>query len=227
MKLVRDKTGRFRQRPHYEPNELDFECENIITKFLRDRYGKVAFPISTDDLTVLIEQTTEDLDIYADLSSVGLDVEGVTYFAQDKKPFVKISKKLSETSNQNRLRTTLTHEYAHVKFHNFLWDEKIKEDKAVIAKNPDEGPICKREAIVNLKQVDWMEWQAGYISGALLMPLSVIKKLVSDFRERKNVIKIIEKQSSEGAELIEEVVAYFQVSQEAAKVRLLQLNLIS
>ncbi len=55
VKFVRDTTGRFSQRPHYEPQELDRECEAIITKFLKDKYGKVEFPISTDDLTVLIE----------------------------------------------------------------------------------------------------------------------------------------------------------------------------
>lgn len=34
MKWVRDKTGRFPQRPHYLPAEIDDECERQIRAFL-------------------------------------------------------------------------------------------------------------------------------------------------------------------------------------------------
>ena len=68
MRYVPDRTGRFSQRPHYEPKELDRECETIITKFLKERNGTANFPVTTDDLTVLIERDTESLDLYADLS---------------------------------------------------------------------------------------------------------------------------------------------------------------
>ena len=63
MKWVRDNTGRFIRRPHYDPSEIDFECEQVIETFLRKRYGKVEYPISTSDLTVLIESWVEDLDM--------------------------------------------------------------------------------------------------------------------------------------------------------------------
>lgn len=65
VKYVPDRTGRFSQRPHYEPNELDRECENIINGFLRDLYGEARFPVTTDDLTKLIERDADDLDLYA------------------------------------------------------------------------------------------------------------------------------------------------------------------
>jgi hypothetical protein len=69
VKYVPDRTGRFSQRPHYEPKELDRECENIIAGFLKERHGAAKYPVSTDDLTVLIERDTESLDQFADLSS--------------------------------------------------------------------------------------------------------------------------------------------------------------
>jgi hypothetical protein len=56
VKYVPDRTGRFSQRPHYEPKELDRECENIIAGFLKERHGAAKYPVSTDDLTVLIER---------------------------------------------------------------------------------------------------------------------------------------------------------------------------
>ena len=77
MKMVPDQTGRFAERPHYTPEELDGECERIITAFLRKRRGDVCLPVTTDDLNVLIEQTGASLDAYADLRSYGPDVEGV------------------------------------------------------------------------------------------------------------------------------------------------------
>ncbi len=58
MRYVPDRTGRFSQRPHYKPEELDRECENIIAGFLKQRYGSEDYPVSTDDLTVLIERDT-------------------------------------------------------------------------------------------------------------------------------------------------------------------------
>lgn len=67
MKWVIDRTGRFAQRPHYLPEELDTECERAITAFLTKKYQKVEFPIATDDLTVFLEEHA-DLDGYADLS---------------------------------------------------------------------------------------------------------------------------------------------------------------
>ncbi len=61
MKYVRDTTGRFAQRPHYEPAELDDECEGIITQFMRERYGGLDFPLPTEALKVLIERDASDL----------------------------------------------------------------------------------------------------------------------------------------------------------------------
>src|ERR1035437_370927 len=80
MRWVTDSTGRFRLRPYYDQQELDYECQRLVTSFLSRRYGKCRFPLSTDDLTILIEQDTSDLDLYVDLSPEGDDVAGLTAF---------------------------------------------------------------------------------------------------------------------------------------------------
>jgi len=121
MKWVQDKTGRFAKRPHYLPEELDDECERIICAFLQQKYGRVEFPVKTDDLTVLIEQKA-DLDAYADLSGEEGDVQGVTEFTPGKRPVVRISDTLQVPYLENRLRTTLTHEWGHIHFHQFMFD---------------------------------------------------------------------------------------------------------
>lgn len=53
---VRDQTGRFQQRPHYKPEELDRECESVITGFLKGLYGEARYPVDTEDLKKLIER---------------------------------------------------------------------------------------------------------------------------------------------------------------------------
>jgi hypothetical protein len=84
--MIPDPTGRFAERPFYKAEELDRECEQIVTKFLRKRRGEVRFPISTDDLHVLIEDEGADLDSCVDLSAYGEDVEGVAIFYPDRGP---------------------------------------------------------------------------------------------------------------------------------------------
>jgi hypothetical protein len=123
MRWVPDSTGRFGVRPQYSGAELDAECERNLHRFLAARYGRVNLPVSTDALTIMLEQATSDFDLYADLRSLGADVEGVTEFSSDRRPCVRISKELSlDCHSQRRLRTTLAHEYAHVKLHSFLWN---------------------------------------------------------------------------------------------------------
>ena len=71
MKWVQDTTLRFKWRPYYEPEELDAECERIVLEFLMSKNGVVCFPISNDDLAVMVERDTSDLDLFADLSREG------------------------------------------------------------------------------------------------------------------------------------------------------------
>ena len=227
VRYVRDTTGRFSQRPHYKPQELDRECESIITEFLKDKYGKGEFPVTTDDLTLLIERDTDDFDSYADLSVYGNDVEGVTEFQPGKKPIVRIAENLSnDERRENRLRTTLTHEYGHVHFHAYLWEvEPLGAD--LLQQNPNANKqICKRDNMLDATQTDWMEWQAGYVCGAILMPSSYLLRVVGAYQETNNLFGVIGTNSEHGQSLIALVQKAFQVSADAARVRLLKLNVL-
>lgn len=222
MKWILDNTGRFSQRPYFEKGELDRLCEKTITQFLAERCSTISFPIATDDLTVLLEQHASDLDLYADLSSEGLDVEGVTHFNQTGKPSVKISDTLHATNRENRLRTTLTHELGHVLFHKGLWSYKQFNLFADVL--ADDSHQCKRETILGAQHTDWMEWQAGYASGALLMPLSYLDKAVNNLFAQIDAPRPIAVASADGQRIIEATHEFFQVSKDAARVRLLQLE---
>jgi hypothetical protein len=236
MKWVADQTGRFRLRPYYDREELDFECERIISRFLERKYGVCCFPISTDDLTVMIEEDTSDLDLFADLSVLGEDVEGLTDFFPDRKPAVKISADLSlDDRKEHRLRTTLAHEYGHVKFHTFLWELNRWEnpENAIMYTGkysrlyskfnlavPNINPRCKSSQIIDAPFEDWMEWQASYACGAFLMPLTPLKKLTEDFLKKYSDRDWLPADTDEAIELTSLIAESFGVSAAAARVRL-------
>lgn len=228
VEMIRDTTGRFAERPFYEARDLDNECERLICDLLLKRRGKIDYPVSTDDLTVLIELHEAELDTYADLSAYGADVEGVTEFFPDRGPKVSISERISSDDRvENRLRTTLTHEFGHVKFHGPLWAEKFATgDMLDRAANANKA-ISKRDNILNAPQSDWMEWQAGYVSGALLMPATPVRRLVSDYCRPRELHGDIHVSAEHAARLIQTVMERFAVSEEAARIRLLKLNLIT
>jgi hypothetical protein len=228
VKMVRDTTGRFALRPHYDPSELDRECERILFPFLQARHGSGEFPLSTDDLTVLIEQHADSLDMYADLSRYGGDVEGVTEFHADQAPKVSISERMAnDRRRKNRLRSTLAHEFGHVHFHRHLWDEKLRPGELFAKGDPTNKAICKRDTIINALSYDWMEWQAGYVSGAILVPSSLARRLVSDYCADRGLHGDIPVRSHHGCVLVGMIQEAFEVSEEAARVRLLKLRLVT
>jgi len=228
MKWVKDKTGRFAQRPHYHPEELDVECEAMVSAFLLERHSRVQYPVSTDDLTVLIETQVSDLDLYSDLSAEEGEVEGVTDFFSGKRPKVRIAKRLTEDERMaNRLRTTLTHELGHVKFHAFMFDAPrsglLFEPPSLQVTNK-----CKRDNMLEARQTDWMEWQAGFACGAFLMPSTALTQTLREFFDRLGApTTAMQLSSVEGQSLITTLTERFGVSRDAARVRLLQKRILT
>jgi len=226
---VRDQTGRFHNRPHYEPAELDGECEKLISAFLNKTHGEARFPILTEDLKNLIESRADTLDVYADLTDLGSTVEGVTEFRPGKKPRVYIAKQLTEdVHRENRLRTTLSHEFGHVHFHGYLWDlEPAPAPALAQTAGAAQKIICKRDTILDARASDWMEWQAGYVCGAILMPKGAITALCLQHAEAAGRYGPAQANTPEGLDLIAAVKTTFQVSEEAARIRLLRLQLLT
>jgi hypothetical protein len=227
MKWVRDKTGRFSQRPHYLPEEIDDECERLILAFLNKKYGKVEFPVKTDDITILIEEKA-DLDSYADLSDEPGEVEGVTEFVPGKRPVVRIADALSSQHMENRLRTTLTHEYGHVHFHQFMFAD-LQPQAPSLFQRLEKGHTnkCHRDNMIGASEKDWMEWQAGYACGAILMPAGPLVNAVRRFREEREIpYSNLLLDSDTGRQLIALVASTFQASKDAARVRLLKKGML-
>ena len=72
-----------------------------------------------------------------------------------------------------------------------------------------------------------MEWQASYVSGAILMPVSVLRRRVADFCAARSLHTAVDPESGEAREMAQVVMEAFQVSRNAARVRLLKLGYLA
>jgi hypothetical protein len=216
MKWVPDRTGRFELRPYYEQDELDTECERVISEFLTEFYGQMLVPIPAGALLKLIERDAADLDLYADLSGEGEGVEGATYFFTMGRPKVRILRTLTEQKHRaHRLRNTLAHEYAHVRLPSDLWR----------GENESTARACRGEEMVSNLAVDWLEWQASYCAAALLMPKSRLELLVLAFARTRGGPPF-QSGAPEAITLEQRVSEAFEVSQQVAEIRLSQLGYV-
>jgi Zn-dependent peptidase ImmA (M78 family) len=224
---VPDHTRRFRRRPHFEPVEIDKECEALVAEFLRRHRGKVEYPLDTNDLIILIEEHVGNLDVYADLSDEGRNVEGVTRFRIGERPDIEIAEILtSEDRRVNRYRTTLAHELGHARLHNPLFQRAFAAGDLFDGRR-EEKIVCKRETMLEAPQSDWMEWQAGYASGAYLMPRQALAAELRPILDAGSGIPPFRVDDGVADRLIPVVIDRFGVSREAAVVRPLKLNYLT
>lgn len=218
MKVLRDPLGRPIDRLYFKTDELDDRCERKIADFMDQHCGGFRLPIPTDDLIRMIEADTDDLDMYADLAE---EEDGHTDFFADRKPRVKIAKRLSDPRYENRLRMTLGHEYGHVWFHAPLWRKSGLDHPA------EPRWTCHRERIVDAPQNDWMEFQAAYIGGALLMPSYSVKLWAGEIAMREAKQPPVPEGSDLGHAMVERLIRRCRVSEQAARVRLLRLGVLT
>jgi hypothetical protein len=216
MRWIADNTGRFGRRPFYSNEEMEFECEGVVSEFLSEARGGVVYPLTTDDLTLIVERYA-DLDLYANLRIEGEDVQGLTSFASGRRPAVRIDKRLSADERRtNRLRTTLAHEFGHVRLHNVLFQEEAR-GVPLFGEVRTGQQKCRREGIANPSGTDWLEFQAGYVCTALLAP----KRRVLGVLARANPSGALLVVGQPAAEAAAHAVAdAFEISLEAARVRL-------
>jgi Zn-dependent peptidase ImmA (M78 family) len=220
MKMIPDRSGRFPERPHWEIRELEQMCEETITSFLRERYGFERIAVPTEAITAIIERDAGDLDLRPGLSDDKYEVFGYTVFQRGEKPRVIIARELWEQRHRsNRLRMTLGHEYGHVLLHTWLYD------KYGSAAEPQR---CHwRDLLPAERMADWAEWQAGYAGGALLMPESFIRRAVAAFFRERHEEPPVMRHSADALALSDRLALTFDVSVEAATVRLAQLGYLT
>ena len=142
----------------------------------------------------------------------------MTDFFPGQRPRVRISARLSESRRrEHRLRTTLAHELGHVRLHDCLWTLDPRSPAPL-------NPRCRREGIERPQATDWLEWQAGYACGALLMPAGAVSRLVDDILQRAGRRPPLLASGTLAGTLQRRVARTFDVSLPAARTRLFKLG---
>ena len=151
----------------------------------------------------------------------------MTEFNPGSKPRVAIAAALSEQGHrENRNRTTLAHEYGHVRLHAYLYDLYPVSRPLLRSPRKPNAIYCKRDTIIDAAKSDWMEWQAGYACGAILMPRKYVHRAVGQYQETHGVFGAVRAESGHGQALVSMTASAFQVSRDAARVRLSRLNVL-
>ncbi len=195
-----------------------------MREFMNRRSGGYRLPIPTDELIRLLEERAEEVDTYAALPE---GIHGQTLLFYDRRPIVRIAESIYRTRSDHRVRTTATHEFGHVWLHAPLWREAGAKLAHGIGQG-SAGPVwnCHRDNIVNAARADWVEWQAGWVSGAILMPASALRSWAAECAEKFGAKLPFPADSPGGTELIKRVAERCDVSVHAARVRLSKLSLI-
>jgi hypothetical protein len=190
-----------------------------MREFMNRRSGGYRLPIPTNELMRLLDERAGEIDPYADLPH---GVHGKTTMYFDRRPQVEIAASIYNTRSDHRVRTTVCHEFGHVWLHGPLWREAGARRATGI------GPVwkCYRENILTAPESDWIEWQAGWVSGAILMPASALRAWAAECAQKFAVKSRFSTKSPAGARLIRLVAEGCDVSISAAQVRLSKLRLI-
>ena len=173
------------------------------------------------------------------ISAFDPDQNGIRYLAVSAGTAVIDSIVMAE--HEYRGRFTIAHECAHWIIHrpvHLVYPNQMEMRLDQVTIDESKAIICRRNRTSGGDNgtrliSDWREWQADYLAACLLMPALAAKNLTKTIKSKYRDFSRFSLRHSNGSEhdlltasLINEVSETFQVSCQAAEVRLKQLELI-
>jgi Zn-dependent peptidase ImmA (M78 family) len=213
----RDYTGRFDRHPYFREDTLEAGAVRV----LEDTLGTGgAWPVSDDDLEFVADQHAS-FDRGRDVGDLGLDVDAVTVFSTTSRPRIVLNASLKSPNMRLRRRMTIAHELGHVVLHQPLY-RRDEQQLDLLHEYRFTPSYCHDP--MSTSSVDWCEWQANYFGGALLAPKAQLLQLL----QRKLGEDITaQERSREAQQAVNLVASSFDISKQAARVRLAQIGFIA
>ena len=209
-KVLRDFSPEVLLKP--QPTDID----RIITEYMCFYFEYQYLSHNQVYLGITVFEDTDTLPIY-------IPELNQAEFLSVKKNTIIIEGTLADNSSLiHRERFTEGHEASHGLIHSEYYQRKAQ----YASLHGNYGGIYSKRTFPDLSGVDvngkrlqgetWLEWQANYLASVLLMPKLTVKQLRN----------LIEPKGSPfwHLELVNTMVEVFNVSEEAAKVRLGSLN---
>jgi hypothetical protein len=155
---------------------------------------------------------------------------GQTLFRKGLPPLIQINRDLTGVFSSVgddeplpvRWRSTVAHECGHVLLHRRLYEVDASQMDMFEAREPC-GPVLLR-CLKRDGGGDWREIQANRAMAALLMPKSLCRDFVQQRLREVNATLPLPADSQAGIRLTQRLSAAFQVSHQAASIRLSELS---
>lgn len=215
--------------PIVSKNEIDRIGENIIADFCPSAMRNPS-EIDIDSFVQNYLGITQDFQylsncgIYLGMTVFG-DTNRIPVFCPEtntaeyikvKARTVIIDKTLLEENQEHRYRFTMGHEAGHDILHSACFSGNCD---APMVKCRADNIKFDRQRNAQWSDNDWMEWQANKLASAILMPKSMVMKMVDDCFSIPPKYKM--------GNFIKRVSLVFNVSTEAALYRLQDLRIIN
>ena len=223
------------QRLWYKPDEI----EEIMEHELAKANLMPTIVDSSVDIEAFLERHLKvRCDQYAPLPP---EILGLTQFRAGQKPWVRINQDLTQTALDDedrpdwvvgRWRATLAHEASHVILHACLFASDASQGTlfALDEDEPEEHNLhrcLKRDVLFRGQASNWREVQANMGMAALLMPRKVFIAAYGQMVEQAGWTGGVQADSPQSRTLIRSLADRFQVSRQAAAIRLETLQLLA
>lgn len=235
------------QRVWYDEQEIEI----MMAEQLRAARQHLTLAEPVPDLEAFVEGHLKvELDQYADLPN---SVLGLTEFVVGEQPRMFINALLTVAADENparpgargRWRATIAHEASHVILHRYLFDPAMVSIRQGDVRDPDlAAAAAARQNSDKLHRMeclhrdvddartqldrgarDWREIQANRGMAALLMPASIFARVATIHGGMKS--NPVEEMGPAGQNLTAQVAATFDVSRQAAALRLRRFGMIA
>ncbi|MBY0459664.1 MAG: ImmA/IrrE family metallo-endopeptidase [Gemmataceae bacterium] len=233
MRRYRDRTGD--ERLWFDDDEIETLVETEL--------AKAGLLPSLDSPVVDVERFVEShLDVQFDpYAALPADTLGQTDFRVGERPLVMINADLSGAALDDdhsplglrgRWRATVAHEGCHVMLHRCLFNLNPAQTDLFDSVEGAAEPVVrlqrclKRDVAYNRRASDWREVQANQGMAALLMPRPVFAAACRAQFDRLGAGRI-DQGTRAADDLARRMAELFQVSRQAAAIRLGTLKLLS
>lgn len=220
MKTFRAKSGPFRERPHFEPGEIDRVCLDELRK--TDCLPTSPQPIRIDRF---IEKRFGIVPEYDDLPE---GVLGYTKFSKKGVEAIVIAKVLDTDGGkvaERRIRSTLAHEGGHGLLHAYLFAAEDAGVSLFDSSPKDKDKILCRDVPADEARTRgydgrWSEYQANRAIGGLLLPRKLVGAALEAFLVPTGALGTLTLDPRRRSEAERELAEVFDVNPVVAHLRI-------
>ncbi|CBR26883.1 XRE family transcriptional regulator [Streptococcus suis] len=217
--------------PYIRKKDFDDIAENFLRKYYPQAITQptpipVETIVSRMGLTIYQEKLTIDDSVFGKMVFKDTDVEviedGELVSKRFNKGSVLVDKDVVFKRNVGSYNNTVIHECVHWELH-----KVFHEVKMILDKSHSTVSSWTEENLADSSMwtpLDWMEWQANGIAPRILMPKIQTRIKIRELFQTLTLVNPDLSRSELVQEVVDNLAAFFNVSRQAAKIRMIDLG---